>query len=208
MTLIVGVLLLEVAARAHQRAAGAEAGDEVGDLRAVAPDLRARCPRSGRAGWRRCRTGRGSTTRGARRPAAWARRTAPLRALRARREDDLGAEHLEHLAALDRHVLGQHDLDRVALELGDRRQGDAGVARRRLEDRLARLQQPVLLGLPRSSPWRCGPSPSRTGSGSRAWRGCARRVRATARLTSTIGVLPIRSSTLAWTALIPAIAPE
>ena len=41
MTLIVGVLLLEERADAHQRAAGAEAGDEVGDLGAVAPDLRA-----------------------------------------------------------------------------------------------------------------------------------------------------------------------
>ena len=40
MTLIVRVLLLEEPAGAHQRAAGAEAGDEVGDLRAVAPDLR------------------------------------------------------------------------------------------------------------------------------------------------------------------------
>src|SRR5690606_12936795 len=38
----VGVLLLEVAPDAHQRAGGAEPGDEVRDLGAVPPDLRAR----------------------------------------------------------------------------------------------------------------------------------------------------------------------
>ena len=63
------------------------------------------------------------------------------------RVDDLGAPGLEELAALDRHVLGQDDLDRVALDLGDHGQGDAGVARRRLEDLLAGPQAPVLLRL-------------------------------------------------------------
>ena len=150
------VLLLEEPAGAHQRAARAEAGDEVGDLRAVAPDLRAG------ALVVRARVGvvavlveevplgvLGGQLVG---PAHGA-----VGALRARREDDLGAEHLEHLAPLDRHVLRHQDLDRVALELGDGRQGDAGVARRRLEDRLARAAAGRPSRRPRSSPWRCGP---------------------------------------------------
>ena len=53
----------------------------------------------------------------------------------------------QQLAALDRHVLGQHDLERVALDLGDHGQGDAGVPRRRLDDLLTGPQAAVLLGL-------------------------------------------------------------
>ena len=53
---------------------------------------------------------------------------------------------LEQLAPLGRHVLGHHDLDRVALDAGDHRHGDAGVARRRLDDGAARRQGPVLFG--------------------------------------------------------------
>ena len=103
MTLIVGVLLLQVPAGAHQRAAGAEAGDEVGDLGAVAPDL-----------------GAGALVVGQRvGVVAVLVEEAPLgmlggqllgpahgavAALLAGGEDDLGAEHLEHLAALDRHA--------------------------------------------------------------------------------------------------------
>ena len=60
-------------------------------------------------------------------------------ALLARAQRDLGAEDLEQLAALDAHVLGHHDPEPVAAELGDQREPDAGVARRRLEDRRARL---------------------------------------------------------------------
>ena len=101
MTLIVRVLLLEVPTGAHQRAAGAEAGDEVGDLGAVAQDLRAGALVVGQ------RVG----------VVAVLVQEAPLgmlggqllgpphgavAALLAGREDHLGAEHLEHLAALDR----------------------------------------------------------------------------------------------------------
>src|SRR5215217_4110038 len=121
------VLLLEEPAGAHQRAARAEPGDEVGDLRAVLPDLRP----------------------GALVVGAWVgvvavlveeaplgvlggQRVGPLDGavgtLGAGRQDDLGAEHLEHLATLDRHVLGQQDLDRMALDPGDGGEGDAGVA--------------------------------------------------------------------------------
>ena len=142
---IVGVLLLEEAPGAHQRAAGAEPGDEVGDLGNVTPDL-----------------GSGALVVGARvGVVAVLIDEAPfgvlvgellgaahgaVRALVAGRQDDLGAHDLEHLAALDRHALRQQDLDRVSLEAGDRRQRDAGVARRRLEDRLAGQQPAVLLG--------------------------------------------------------------
>src|SRR3546814_10783917 len=63
------------------------------------------------------------------------------------RSDDLGPEDLEHLATLDRDVLRQQDLDRVALDAGDGGEGDAGVPRRRLDDRLARRQVAVLLGV-------------------------------------------------------------
>jgi hypothetical protein len=69
-----------------------------------------------------------------------------VRALLAGRQDDLGAHDLEHLATLDRHALGEQDLDRVALQAGDRGQRDPGVARRRLEDGLAGEQRAVLLG--------------------------------------------------------------
>jgi hypothetical protein len=71
----------------------------------------------------------------------------PVRTLLARGEDDLGAEDLEHLATLDRHARGHEDLDRVALDAGDGGEGDAGVARRRLDDGLARQERTVLLGL-------------------------------------------------------------
>ena len=82
-----GLLLLEVATDAHQRAAGAEAGDEDVDLGAVAPDLGARCARSARAGWRGCRTGRAARATGRRRRASprggW-RRCCPPRPVTAR----------------------------------------------------------------------------------------------------------------------------
>ena len=70
-------------------------------------------------------------------------------ALAAGAVDDLGAPRLEQLPALDRHVVGQHDLEVVAAGLGDHRQRDAGVARARLEDHLAgaRREGAVLLRL-------------------------------------------------------------
>ena len=44
------------------------------------------------------------------------------------------------------HVVRHHDLERVALARADHRERDAGVARGRLEDRLAGRDQAVLLG--------------------------------------------------------------
>ncbi len=142
----VGVAFLQVRADTHQRAAGAQAGDEVGDLGAVPPDLRTGGlvvrPGVGLVGVLVEERPLGVLVGHGDGPP-----DRPVGALVARREDDLGAEHLEELAALDRHVLGQHDLDRVALDAGDHGHGDAGVARRRLDDRLARRQRAVGLGL-------------------------------------------------------------
>ena len=167
---------------AHERAGGAEPGDEVGDLGHVAPDLGAgalvvgpgvglvavleREPPVGVLGGHGLGPAHGA-----------------VGALATRRRDDLGAPHLEQLAPLDRDVLGQDDLEVVAAGAGDHRQGDAGVARGRLEDHLARAgrEDAVLLGLPRSCTWRPGPSPSRPGSGPRAWRRSGRSGWATAR---------------------------
>src|SRR5919112_1569419 len=85
----------------------AEAGHEVGDLRAVPPDLRAR------ALVVRLRVGRvavlvGEEPVGVLAGEGLGPSHGPVGALRARRPDDLGAPHLEQLRALDRHVLGQH----------------------------------------------------------------------------------------------------
>ena len=56
-----------------------------------------------------------------------------------RRLNDLRTPQLEELAALHRHV-GRHDhLERVALDLADHGEPDAGVARRRLHQDLVRL---------------------------------------------------------------------
>ena len=60
----------------------------------------------------------------------------------------ISAPHdLEQLAALHRHVLGQHDLDGVPLDLGDHGQGDPGVPRGRLDDLLTGPEAAVLLRL-------------------------------------------------------------
>ena len=63
-----------------------------------------------------------------------------VRALARGREDDLRAVELEQLHALRRCVLRHDAGERVALELGDHRERDAGVAARRLEQLAARLE--------------------------------------------------------------------
>ena len=124
----------------------------------------------------------------------------PVGALGARSEDDLGPEELQRLPALDGDVVGQQDLDRVALEAGDRGEGDPRVARRRLDDRLTRTQPAVPLGVvdhlfgdailhrtERVLALQLGEDPH---------------VRVGRQLqTSTRGVLPINSSTLWFTRL-------
>jgi hypothetical protein len=70
-----------------------------------------------------------------------------LHAALLRREDDLGAEGAHRLAPLDREVLG-HDQDHAVT--ADRRrhgEGDAGVARGRLDQHVARLDVAAFLGV-------------------------------------------------------------
>ena len=73
-------------------------------------------------------------------------RIAPLLPSSPGDERDLGAEDLEQLAAFERHVLGHDDAQLVAAQLRDEREPDAGVARRRFEDRRAGREHAVGLG--------------------------------------------------------------
>ena len=96
--------------------------------------------------WPGCRTGRASPSRGAPRRSA-SRPARPRWTRRRPGEETISAPHIaSSWRALDRGVLRHHADQPVALELGRHRQRDPGVARRRLEDRAARAQQPVLLG--------------------------------------------------------------
>ena len=61
--------------------------------------------------------------------------------------DDLRAVHPQQLRALGRDVLRHHDLQPVALARADHRQRDAGVAGGGFEDRLARADRALLLGV-------------------------------------------------------------
>ena len=64
-----------------------------------------------------------------------------VRALGALGVDDLGPVHVQQLGPLLGDVVGHHHLQRVALAPADHPQRDAGVARGRLEDRLAGLDR-------------------------------------------------------------------
>ena len=142
----VAELLLEAPADAHQRAAGAEARDEGGDLVELLEDLGRRAVVvRGRVGGvavlvghEVARVGGGHLERHLDRAVG---------ALRARRVDDLGAVHLQQLGALRRHVVGHDDLQRIALARADHRERDAGVAGGRLEDGLAGRDRAPLLGV-------------------------------------------------------------
>ena len=61
------------------------------------------------------------------------------------REDHLRAEHAHDLAALDREGFDHHGDERITLRGAHHRERDAGVARRRFDDRLARLQRAAFL---------------------------------------------------------------
>jgi hypothetical protein len=65
---------------------------------------------------------------------------------RAGREDELGPVGLDHPLALDAHAARHHDDAVVALDRGDRRARDPGVAGRGLDDRHAGLEVAALLG--------------------------------------------------------------
>ena len=141
-----GVVLLEAAAVAHQRAARAEAADEGSDRIELIEDLR-----------------RGAVVVGERvgLVAVLVRHVVggvglghlqrqldgAVRSLRALRVDDLGPVHAQQLGALPGHVVGHHHLQRIALAAADHRQRDARVAGGRLEDGVAGLDRAPLLGV-------------------------------------------------------------
>ena len=146
MTFTSGLCSFKNLPGAHQRAARAEAGDEHVDLGAVAQDL-------GTGALVVRERVRGIAVLEQERVAVGfvgvdllGHADRAVAALLARRQRDLGAEDLEQLAPLDRHVLGHDHAQLVAAQLRDEREPDAGVARRRFEDRRARLQRAVALG--------------------------------------------------------------
>jgi hypothetical protein len=69
----------------------------------------------------------------------------PAALLRRRGEHDPGPEKPHELAPLDAEVLGHCDDEGVALPRADHGEADAGIAARRLDDRLPGLQRPVPL---------------------------------------------------------------
>ena len=158
--------LLEIAAGAADRAAGADAGHEVRDLAVgLAPDLRT----------------------GALVVAQWVVGVGVLVGLprlrrlahqpvgdvvvavgvlgrdRCRADHDLGAVRLEHVALVLADLVGAHEDAVVALGLRHHRQSDTGVARGRLHDGAARLRVRRSSRQPRPSAARSGPSPIRRG---------------------------------------------
>ena len=138
----------EMARGAADRAAGPDAGDQVRDpAGCLLPDL----------GTRRRLVGARVLLvpvlvglEGARDVAGQARcdRVVALRRFRRhvrRAEHDLGAVGPQDRLLLGRLLVGHHEDAAVALEGGGDRQAVPGVARRRLDDRAARPQQPVAL---------------------------------------------------------------
>src|ERR1019366_5058434 len=69
-----------------------------------------------------------------------------LDAGRARRQDQLGAEGLHRLSPLDAQVLRHDEKHAVAADRRSHRQRDAGVARSRFDERIARLDRAAFLG--------------------------------------------------------------
>ena len=139
------VVLLQPPADAHQRAAGAEPGDERGHLVELVEDLdRGAVVVGARVGLVAVLVGH--VVGGVGLGHLERQLDRAVRALGALGVDDLGAEHAQQLGALLGDVVGHHDLQRVALAAADHRQRDAGVAGGRLEDRLAGLDRALGLG--------------------------------------------------------------
>ena len=141
--------LFEVAARAADRPAGADAGDEVGDLPVgVGPDLRAGglvvAGRSLRVGVLVRLPGAVDLGDQPVRHAVIALRI--LGRHRRRAHDDLCAVGEQHVALVLADLVGADEDALVAAVLGDQGQADAGVARGGFDDRATRLQLPAGLG--------------------------------------------------------------
>ncbi len=66
---------------------------------------------------------------------------------RGRADDDVGAERAQERDLLGRDLVGDDEDHPVALDRGGEREADAGVAGGRLDDRSARLQRSVALGV-------------------------------------------------------------
>lgn len=142
----VRLVFAQVAADAHQRSRGAEAGHEVGDGREVGEDLRAG---GGVVGARVVRVSvlvehdpvgvLGGQFLGD--------ADGRVGAARRRGRDDLGAPHGEQVAPFLGGVLRHDAHDAVALELGRHGERDSGVAAGGLQDGAAGGQPAVLLRL-------------------------------------------------------------
>jgi hypothetical protein len=142
-------LLLEVATHAADSAAGAHAADEVGDLPfRLLPDLRAGGlvvgARVVRVGVLVGLPGALDLTHQAVGDAVVG--VGVLGVDRRRAHDHFGAVRLQHVALVLGDLVRADEDALVALGLRHHRQADTGVARRRLDDRAARLQRPVRLG--------------------------------------------------------------
>ena len=143
----VAELLAQAAADAHQRPAGAEAGHEAPTISSSSSRISGAGAVVVRARVRLVAVLVRHVVRGVLGRHLQRHRHGAVGAQVARRVDDLRAVHLQQLRALGRHVVGHDDLELVALARADHRQRDAGVARGRLEDRLAGADRALLLGV-------------------------------------------------------------
>ena len=157
--------LLQIPARTGDGAAGADAGDEMGDLAVgVIPDL----------GPRRLvvadRTHRVGVLVGFPRAVDLLDETVghavvAVRVVgrhRRRADHDLSAVGAQHILLVLADLVRADEDAFVAALLGDQRQADTGVARCRFDDRAAGLELAAGLGgvdhlRPRCGPWRCRP---------------------------------------------------
>ena len=142
--------LLDVAAHAGDRAAGADAGHEHVDAsRRCRPRSPGPSSSRGSPGSPGSRTAACSTYRpGSAAASSSAFAIAPFMPERAGREHQLRAERDQHLAPLHAHRLGHREHALVAARRRGERERDAGVAAGRLDDRLAGPEHAALLRVP------------------------------------------------------------
>ena len=145
-----GLLLVEPAADARDRPAGADGDDDRVELAAgLLPDL-GRGDVVVRLRVRHVRVLVGLEAAGDLLGEPRRDRVVRLRRVvvdRRRRDHDLGAVRAEHRDLLLAHLVGHDEDAAVALARRGDGQPDAGVARGRLDDRAARLELPLALGL-------------------------------------------------------------